>query len=160
RQGRQVTGPILVINAGSSSIKFELFDIGTGDGLERRLKGQIDGIGTRPRLAAKGVSGDVLVDERYEAKEVRTVPDAMTRVGGWLRDRLDGAAPAAVGHRVVHGGPRYSAPTRVDDAVLAELERFEALAPLHQPNNLAAIKTLRARAPELLQVACFDTAFH
>src|SRR5262249_20947313 len=72
RQGRQVTGPILVINAGSSSIKFELFDIGTGDGLERRLKGQIDGIGTRPRLAAKGVSGDVLVDERYEAKEVRT----------------------------------------------------------------------------------------
>jgi acetate kinase len=78
----------------------------------------------------------------------------------FLRSQSDGSLPAAIGHRVVHGGPHYSGPTIVDDLVLDRLEKYVSLAPLHQPNNLAPIRAARLRYPELLQVACFDTAFH
>lgn len=151
---------ILVLNAGSSSIKFQLFAIGRSDGLERLLKGQIEGIGVKPHLSAKGEQGECLIDEAWAGDVVADVRAALEKVVAFLRARLGGKLPVAVGHRVVHGGVRFSQPTPVTDAVLAELEPLVPLAPLHQPNNLAPIRTICERLPGLLQVACFDTAFH
>ena len=151
---------ILVVNAGSSSIKFQLFAVGSHDGLERRFRGQIEGIGTRPRLLAKDVKGAILIDETLPVEDVRNVPAALDKVITFLRGELGGRLPTAIGHRVVHGGPEYSDPTVISTAVLDRLQRFTALAPLHQPNNLAPIRAILERQPHLLQVACFDTAFH
>src|SRR5215475_9009208 len=150
---------ILVVNAGSSSIKFQLFSIGAGDQLQRRLKGQIEGIGVRPHLIVTGAEGDVLIDKTWPAAEVTDVPAALGKVVEFLRTEI-GTLPIAVGHRVVHGGPDYSAPILIDDAVVERLEAFSPLAPLHQPNNLGPIRTLRQRQPQIPQIACFDTAFH
>ncbi|HKY95699.1 MAG TPA: acetate kinase, partial [Kiloniellales bacterium] len=150
---------ILVLNAGSSSVKFQLFTR-AGERLKRQLKGQIDGIGTHPHLLAKSHGSEVLVDRTWAAGEVGDVPAALAAVLGWLGQQLGGRLPAAVGHRVVHGGIDHAEPVLVDDALLARLDRLVPLAPLHQPNNLAAIRAIRARLPELTQVACFDTAFH
>ena len=150
---------ILVVNAGSSSIKFQLFSIGAGDGLQRLLKGQIEGIGVHPHLVAKGAKGDVLIDKTWPAAEAGDVPAALGKVVEFLRAEI-GSLPVAVGHRVVHGGPDYSAPILIDDAVVDRLQAFAPLAPLHQPNNLGPIRTLLQRQPQLPQVACFDTAFH
>ncbi len=155
-----MTETILVVNAGSSSIKFQLFAVGVDDQLERRFRGQIEGIGTRPHLVAKDVSGQTLVDETWPAAEVSDVPAALDRVIAFLRGQIGGKLPTAIGHRVVHGGPEYSEPTVVSGRVLERLERFVPLAPLHQPNNLAPIRAVLERQPHLLQVACFDTAFH
>jgi acetate kinase len=150
---------ILVVNAGSSSVKFQVFALGSGDGLTRRIKGQIDGIGTKPRLRAGGRDGAALVDRTYGQTEVADVPAALAIVGAWLREH-QAIEPIAVGHRVVHGGPDYDRPVVVDDHVIERLERYVSLAPLHQPHNLAPIRTIRARFPQLPQVACFDTGFH
>ena len=155
-----MTETILVLNAGSSSIKFQLFAIVADDRLERRMKGQVEGIGTRPRLVAKDVKGETLVDETWPTAEVSDVSAALDRVIAFLRQRIGGKLPMAIGHRVVHGGPDYSEPTVVSDAVIGRLERFVPLAPLHQPNNLGPIRAILERQPYLLQVACFDTAFH
>ena len=149
---------ILVVNAGSSSIKFQLFSLDARDKLGRLLKGQIEGIGVHPRLTAKGGNG-LAIEEAWPAQEVASVPQALDKLVAFLRARL-GKLPTAIGHRVVHGGPDYSEPVVIDDAVLERLEALSPLAPLHQPNNLAPIRAVRARQPELLQVACFDTAFH
>jgi acetate kinase len=119
----------------------------------------MDGIGVKPFLVAEGVEPSMSVRTDFSRADIPDVPQAMRRVGLWLRQAVQGD-PVAVGHRVVHGGPRFSAPTAVDEPMLAELERFVSLAPLHQPNNLAPIHALRAQMPALLQVACFDTAFH
>jgi acetate kinase len=151
---------ILVLNAGSSSIKFQLFAVSDDNGLARRLKGQIDGIGTRPKLRAKGKDGEILIDSAWPASTVADVPAALDETVAWLQQQLGGALPLAVGHRVAHGGPDFAAPTLIDDAVLDRLARLVPLAPLHQPNNLAPIRTIRARRPDMAQVACFDTAFH
>jgi acetate kinase len=113
----------------------------------------------RPRLVARDAAGGVLVDESFPAAAVADAASAIAKLGGWLRGHV-GELPVAVGHRVVHGGARYDAPAVVDDALLAELERFVPLAPLHQPANLLPIRALRAHFPQLAQVACFDTAFH
>jgi len=153
-------GAILVLNAGSSSVKFQLFEPGAGGRLKRQFKGQFDGIATHPRLWAKDRAGAALVDRRWEAREVGDVPAALERVGAWLNDGLGGRRLAAVGHRVVHGGVAHAAPALVDDALLAGLDRLAPLAPLHQPHNLAAIRAIRRQRPDLPQVACFDTAFH
>ena len=149
---------ILVVNAGSSSIKFQLFSLDARDKLGRLLKGQIEGIGVHPRLTAKGGNG-LPIEEAWPAQEVASVPQALDKLVAFLRARL-GKLPTAIGHRVVHGGPDYSEPVVIDDVVLERLEALSPLAPLHQPNNLAPIRAVRARQPELLQVACFDTAFH
>jgi len=151
---------ILVLNAGSSSIKFQLFAVGRDDLLERRMKGQVEGIGTRPRLLAKDGKEEILIDETRPAADVSNVPAALDKVIAFLRQQLGGRLPTAIGHRVVHGGPDYSKPTVVDAAVIDRLERFTPLAPLHQPNNLGPIRAIFERQPHLLQVACFDTAFH
>jgi acetate kinase len=151
---------ILVLNAGSSSIKFQLFAIGADATLTRRMKGQIDGIGTHPRLFVKAKDGGTLVDESWPASVVADAHAALDKLVNWLPQQLGGVLPWAIGHRVVHGGVDYGKPTMIDDAVLDRLERLVPLAPLHQPNNLAPIRAIRARRPELSQVACFDTAFH
>jgi acetate kinase len=153
-----VTETVLVVNAGSSSIKFQLFSLDARDQLKRLLKGQIEGIGVHPKLSAKGTDGKP-IEEAWSAQEVASVPQALDKLVGFLRARL-GKLPMAIGHRVVHGGPDYSEPIVIDDAVLARLDTFSPLAPLHQPNNLAPIRAVREREPQLLQVACFDTAFH
>ena len=150
---------VLVVNAGSSSVKFQVFVLESGGGLTRRFKGQMDGIGTRPRLRASGPDGATLVDKTYAQADVADVPAALSRAGAWLRED-HAVEPIAVGHRVVHGGPDYDRPVVVDDHVIERLERYVSLAPLHQPHNLAPIRSIRARFPQLPQVACFDTAFH
>ena len=150
---------ILVVNAGSSSLKFQLFAAGPGRDLDCLVKGQIDGIGTQPRLRATGADKAILIDQKYAPDKVPDLPAATQETGDWLR-RTQKVNLAAVGHRVVHGGPEYSRPVRVTPDVVTRLERYVSLAPLHQPNNLAPIRTLLERRPELPQVACFDTAFH
>ena len=150
---------ILVVNAGSSSVKFQIFSVEGEGKLRRLIKGQMDGIGSRPRLRASGANSDPLADRAYPIEAVPDVPAAMAIAGGWLRDELR-ISPMAVGHRVVHGGPDYDRPVLIDHGVVARLERFVSLAPLHQPHNLAPIRSLLANFPGLPQVACFDTAFH
>ncbi|MGT2502169.1 acetate/propionate family kinase [Bradyrhizobium guangxiense] len=150
---------ILVVNAGSSSVKFQIFSV-EGDGrLRRQIKGQMDGIGSRPRLKASGAAGDPLADRAYPIEAVPDVSTAMGVAGEWLREELR-IHPIAVGHRVVHGGPDYDKPVLVDHGVVARLERFINLAPLHQPHNLAPIRSILTNFPTLPQAACFDTAFH
>jgi acetate kinase len=150
---------ILVVNAGSSSVKFQIFDQRTSSDPQRLIKGQFDGIGTRPRLRAEARDGKTLIDKTYSPQEISDVATAIGAAGSWLRETQK-IELAAVGHRVVHGGPDYDRPVVINKDVLQRLEQFSSLAPLHQPNNLAPIRTLLTRRPELLQVACFDTAFH
>jgi acetate kinase len=150
---------ILVVNAGSSSVKFQVFGVDGSRRLQRLIKGQMDGIGTRPRLRADSSDKQSLVDRSYTPDQVADVPAALTTAGAWLRETQK-LEPTAVGHRVVHGGPQYDRPVRIDRDVIANLERYVSLAPLHQPHNLAPIRVLLERFPDLPQVACFDTAFH
>jgi len=150
---------ILVVNAGSSSVKFQIFGIEKAGALRRLIKGQLDGIGTRPRLSAETSDRSSLIDKAYASNEIADVPAAIATVASWLRETQN-LNLLAVGHRVVHGGPKYDRPVVIDEAVVANLEQYVSLAPLHQPNNLAPIRTLMRSRPELLQVACFDTAFH
>ncbi|MGY0572432.1 acetate/propionate family kinase [Bradyrhizobium sp. RDM12] len=150
---------ILVVNAGSSSVKFRIYSIENEGMLRQQLKGQIEGIGNRPRLRASDVESNPLADRAYPIDAVPDVPAAMEIAGAWLRDELR-IHPIAVGHRVVHGGPDYDRPIQIDHGVVTRLERFIALAPLHQPYNLAPIRSILANFPTLPQVACFDTAFH
>jgi acetate kinase len=150
---------ILVINAGSSSLKFQVFGIARPGTLKRLVKGQLDGIGTQPRLRVKGSDDAILMDRTYAPEAVGDVSAAIGVAAAWLKDTQN-LAPIAIGHRVVHGGPDYGRPVLVDEQVLADLARLTSLAPLHQPHNLAPIGTMLARFPKLPQVACFDTAFH
>ena len=147
---------ILVVNAGSSSLKFQVF--GASD-LACLIKGQIDGVGVRPRLRAEGADKAALIDETYAQETIPDLPSAIRTAGTWLRETQNFNL-IAVGHRVVHGGPDYDRPVRIDAQVLARLACFVPLAPLHQPNNLAPIRSLLTSRPTLPQVACFDTAFH
>lgn len=150
---------ILVVNAGSSSVKFQVFAIDADGRLNRKLKGQMDGIGSRPRLRAFGTDGNALADRVYPIENISDIPAAMAVASAWLREEVS-ITPLAVGHRVVHGGPEYDQPILIDHGVLARLEALSALAPLHQPHNLAPIRSILANFPALPQVACFDTAFH
>ena len=123
------------------------------------MRGQIDGIGVRPRLRAASADGSVLVDRTYSPEGVTDLPAAIAEARTWLRT-LDGFELRAIGHRVVHGGPDYARPVLIDSAVLDRLAAYQELAPLHQPNNLAPIRLAMEIDPSLPQVACFDTAFH
>jgi acetate kinase len=149
---------ILAVNAGSSSLKFQLFAI-EGEGLRRRLRGQMDGIGTRPRLRVRGGDGADLVDRSFTAENVADLPAAIAEVRNWLRTLHD-VTLRAIGHRVVHGGPDFDRPVRIDAQVLEKLAGYQEFAPLHQPNNLAPIRLAMEIDPAVPQVACFDTAFH
>jgi len=151
---------ILVINAGSSSLKFSLFSLGAAGALDPVVRGQVDGIATRPRLTAQDGAGSKLVARDFAVGEVREARDALRLAGAWLREYIDGGEVIAVGHRVVHGGADYAQPVLVDAEVDARIEQLIPLAPLHQPHNLAAIRAVREWQPQTPQVACFDTAFH
>jgi acetate kinase len=153
-------GSILVVNAGSSSLKFSLFRLDAADDLQLAVRGQIDGIGSRPHLKTKDDTGQTLVERDLAAAEAGSVKDAIGLAGAWLREQFPSEPLLAVGHRVVHGGAEYSRPVLVDDTVFDALELLIPLAPLHQPHNLAAIRALHATQPRLPQIACFDTAFH
>src|SRR5262249_851159 len=146
-------------NAGSSSVKFQVFDAEGGNGLKRLIKGQMSGIGTRPRLRAEAADTTPLIDQSYAPERVADVATALAAAGAWLRETQN-LEPIAVGHRVVHGGPQYNQPVLVDMDVLAQLERYVSLAPLHQPNNLAPIRSILARSPDPPHVAWFAPCFH
>jgi acetate kinase len=149
----------LVLNAGSSSLKFCVFRRPEAEAWRLEARGQIEGLGTAPRLSAKGEKGNKLADAALGA-EVRDGRAALQALAEWLRARYGGSRVLGVGHRVVHGGPRFKGPTVVTPAVLEELRALVPLAPLHQPYNLAAIEAVTERLPDVPQVACFDTAFH
>jgi len=148
---------IVVLNAGSSSIKFCTFRRGA-DGLERELRGQVSDLGTAPRLSAR--RGGAQAAERGLSDAAMTHADALGVLLDYLHEELRDETIVGVGHRVVHGGLEFMAPTAVDAAVLARLERYVPLAPLHQPHNLAAIRLMLERLPGVPEIACFDTAFH
>ncbi len=151
---------ILVLNAGSSSIKFSLFAEHEGD-LGVHAKGQVEGLYTAPRFVAKDGSGQVLSERHWSEGERLGHDGALAHLLDWLRSAQGpDAKVAAVGHRVVHGGTDFAAPVRVDAGIVEQLQRYVPLAPLHQPHNLAPMRELLAHAPDLPQVACFDTAMH
>jgi acetate kinase len=151
---------ILVINAGSSSIKFHAFVV-NGAQLDRIAGGKIEEIYSNPHFIAKRQSGEVLDDKSWPEGEQLGHDNAIAFLLDWLRSHGEGRATLrAVGHRVVHGGDRYSEPVRVDAHVMEALEALVPLAPLHQPHNLAAIRSIMARNAHVPQIACFDTAFH
>ncbi len=153
---------ISVVNSGSSSIKFSVFDNVEAETPRLVFGGQVEGIGVAPRFRAKNGQGETI-----EAQEWENTPDVdheslMGFITGWIRENRQrlGLSLMGVGHRVVHGGEVYTSPVRVDEGVLAALEKFIPLAPLHQPHNLRPIRAIAKLDPNIPQVACFDTAFH
>lgn len=151
------SGCIAVLNAGSSSIKFALYESGADGAL--LFHGQVERLGLEPHLRASNAAGNVVAERNWTSGKLdhHRATEEILKLG---HDLLAGRPVLAFGHRVVHGGLDFTAPTRIDNAVLAKLEQLVPLAPLHQPHNLAAIEAIAAAAPHLPQIACFDTAFH
>lgn len=154
---RQANGYIAVINAGSSSIKFALYDAVFHDAALYR--GQIEQIGVSPHLRVVNESREPVEDRVWSDRNLDHQA-AVQEVFNCARDLIGGAPLLGIGHRVVHGGTYYSAPVRIDAKVMSALETLTPLAPLHQPHNLSAIAAVAEAAPHIPQVACFDTAFH
>jgi acetate kinase len=150
---------ILVLNAGSSSIKFSLF-VERKETLEPDVRGQIEGLYTQARFVSKAPDGTVKAEKTFTEGVALGHDGALDHIIGYLRSELAGDRLIGIGHRVVHGGQAYTQPVRLDPEVLKVLETFIPLAPLHQPHNLAPIRRALERAPDLPQVACFDTSFH
>ena len=153
---------VLVLNAGSSSLKFALYPFEPTLSPQPALSGQVEGIGATPRFSARDALGerfeaDVPVQSALQHEQHR---ESLAFLLDWLARNNPALQIIAAGHRIVHGGQTYSAPVRLDDAVLTKLEAFIPLAPLHQPHNLSAVRAVIAVAPEIPQVGCFDTAFH
>ena len=149
----------LVLNAGSSSLKFSVFQRPDAQRWRLEARGQVEGIGTSPRLFAEDARGRKLADEKLAAW-VQSGRDAIDVLALLLRSNYGGSKVVGVGHRVVHGGARFTRPVVITKEVLAELHELVPLAPLHQPYNLAAIDAVFDRLPDVPQVACFDTSFH
>ena len=151
---------ILVLNAGSSSIKSTLFDK-HDEALRVRYDGQIEGIGSKPHFLVRDGDGRLIYEQTWTDPPLgRGHAYALEQLAAWLDPQLPEDGLIGVGHRVVHGGPRYSAPVLLNDSVLRDLERYISLAPLHQPANLAGIAATMDFLPGVPNVACFDTAFH
>src|SRR5262245_62001409 len=148
---------ILVLNAGSSSIKFSAFDVGRE--LALVMRGQIEGLSTAPRFTAKDAQGQQIGEQTWADTKFGH-SDGIAHLAEFLRSHAAGHRLAAVGHRVVHGGLQYAQPVRITPEVVASLATLTPLAPLHQPHNLQAIEIVAQLRPDLPQVACFDTAFH
>ncbi|PVB60256.1 acetate/propionate family kinase [Labrenzia sp. 011] len=146
---------ILVLNSGSSSIKYTLFS-----GKAVQLDGQISGLGARPHISLRSHVSDTRIDRDLSEEEGRSHATALAALLPNLERDFGGRGVDAVGHRVVHGGVSFTAPVRVTGEVMDELRKLEPLAPLHQPHNLAGIEAAHAAFPNALQTACFDTAFH
>jgi acetate kinase len=149
----------LILNAGSSSLKFCMFRQAVGAAWKVEARGQIEGIGTSPHMTVKDADGHKKLDQQLDSS-IRDGRGAIDTLAAWLRSHYQGGKIVGVGHRVVHGGPRFSAPVVVTKEILAELTELTPLAPLHQPHNLAPIEAIFERMPEVPQVACFDTGFH
>ncbi|HEX5049370.1 MAG TPA: acetate/propionate family kinase [Gammaproteobacteria bacterium] len=149
---------LLVLNAGSSSLKFRVYERSPQTQWHPAVHGQIEGIGTNARFTADDGAGKTL--DKKDLAQVRDARGALDALAEWLRARYAKANVLGVGHRVVHGGARYAEPVVVTAKVLEELRALTPLAPLHQPHNLAPIETLLERMPGVPQVACFDTGFH
>jgi len=158
-----MTPTLLVINSGSSSVKFAAYDAPPDSALTRLVNGKIDGLDSAPRLRVWGQDGGVLQDRAISVSadpELGPQEEAFTQLFDWLGQHLTGRVLGAVGHRVVHGGERFTRPARVTPEILSQLDSYTPLAPLHQPHNLSAIRVIAALQPDLPQVACFDTEFH
>ncbi|WP_431201794.1 acetate/propionate family kinase [Bradyrhizobium betae] len=149
---------VLVLNSGSSSIKFGLFDISAAEPV-LLCSGLLDEHEARPRLVVKDPAGEDLFETRREASDADS-GHLFADVLGFIEDHFGKGRLGAVGHRIVHGGPDYSGPVELTEEVTAKLEALTPLAPLHQPRCLAPVRTIRAIQPALTQIACFDTAFH
>ena len=149
----------VVVNAGSSSLKFSVYRRAESDSWTLEARGQVEGIGTSPKFSAKDGADTPIGDVALDAS-IRDARAALGFVANWLRDRYHGAHVCGVGHRVVHGGAQYSGPTIVTPEVLENLRALIPLAPLHQPYNLSAIEAVWERLPGVPQVVCFDTSFH
>ena len=151
---------IPVLNGGSSSLKFSIFEIVDEQSLTLRITGQIEGLGRSPRFVAKNETGELLEERHWENADSIDHGFLFGFLVGWATGQISGSTVRGVGHRVVHGGLEYDAPVVIDDHVVETLERLCPLAPLHLPYNLNYIKTARSMNPHIPQVACFDTAFH
>ncbi|AMO38606.1 acetate/propionate family kinase [Thauera humireducens] len=152
---------VLVLNAGSSSLKFALYPINGELAAEPAFSGQVEGIGATPEITLKTASGARIQEAvRTSGSQSEQHRDALNHVFGLLTQHNPDLEIVAAGHRVVHGGDHYSAPTRLDEAVLRTLDTFVPLAPLHQPHNLRAVRAVGTLMPDVPQVGCFDTAFH
>jgi acetate kinase len=150
---------ILVLNAGSSSLKFSLFEYEAASDLHLMAKGQVEGIGTAPHFVAKDHHGQILADEHWQGED-KDHDHCLQAIAALLRQQYQGLKLLGVGHRVVHGGAHYAAPVRLTPGIINALDALTPLAPLHQPHNLAAIRAVASALPDLPQIACFDTAFH
>jgi acetate kinase len=155
-----MTPVLIVLNAGSSSLKFQVFDV--LDGAEPRLvwKGLYEGLGETAHFLVKDTGGSVLGEMTWSSDDRFGHEEALMHLVSWLSQFREERKPVAIGHRVVHGGAAFSSPVLVDESVLQSLEALVPLAPLHQPHNLEPIRIVRRRLPGMPQVACFDTAFH
>ena len=149
----------LVLNSGSSSLKFALFSVAGDADWPLVARGNIEGLGGKPSMSVRDAAGSALATPPLPAG-VRDARAALEHVFAWLSSSFARATLVGVGHRVVHGGPRYAQPAIVTPEVLAELRRLVPFAPLHQPYNLAGIEAVADHRPEVPQVACFDTSFH
>jgi len=151
---------ILVVNAGSSSLKFQVHELPDGSGPSFVLGGQFSGIGAeQPAFRVKDSDGAVLEDRKLERGQAPDLGTAQDIMASWLRERMP-EPPVAVGHRIVHGGPELARSVLVSQEILDYLDSLVPLAPLHQQNNLAPVHVIFRHWPEIRQVACFDTAFH
>jgi acetate kinase len=149
--------PVLVLNAGSSSIKFGLFD--TADALTKHLfAGEVADIGDKPHLTIKDMDGKITLDRSWPLP--RKQSEILHDILGWADQRAGTDGLAAIGHRIVHGGPQFIAPTRLDQETIEQLSRLTPMAPLHQEACLAPARSLLSLRPDLVQIGCFDTAFH
>ena len=148
---------VLALNAGSSSIKFSLFEVCEKNGLRLASRGEVEEINSAPFFFARDPAGIALAEQKWPKQTFRALMD---KVIGWAEGHLGADNLIAVGHRVVHGGPDHNRSERVTPELLAELDKLTPLAPLHEPHNLAPIRAVAAARPDLPQVACFDTAFH
>jgi acetate kinase len=151
---------LLVINSGSSSIKFSIYQKDGESRLMVNATGWVEGIGIQPSFTVKGTSSKILLDRMLSVDEASNHTGAIGIIHAWLSEYLANADLLAVGHRIVHGGEHYISPALVDAKVFCDLENLIPLAPLHQPHNLAAIQAFQEFMPTLPNVACFDTAFH
>ncbi|MGH2524148.1 MAG: acetate/propionate family kinase, partial [Anaerolineales bacterium] len=155
-----MNGSILTLNAGSSSLKFALFEA-NGEAPLEQARGQVEGLDTKPRMAIKDPHGGMLEEQQWSSGEgPDSAQAALRHTLAWLEATYPRLRVVAVGHRVAHGGPEYSAPVVLDQGVITTLRQFNPLAPLHQPHNLTGVEAARAAFPQALQVACFDSAFH
>jgi acetate kinase len=154
-----MTAHILTLNAGSSSLKFALYET---NGREPKLlaKGQAEGLGTTPHLVLQSGTGVKLEDRLLPKDPGHAHESALQHILDALKSHIPGTFVEAVGHRVVHGGPRYSEPLILNAHIVEKLEELIPLAPLHQPHNLSGIAAAQRAFPDAVQVACFDTAFH